>query len=607
MKKLVKLLVLGLFIGLFGLVFKSQVLADCPEGTCEAGGDCVTRAQNADNKCWYNCVDGKWKVDECPGDDPGSGQVQGDCPSGWYKEGDWYYEEASDQCKLKCTKSGQEPWWQPDEVKNGKCTKPEEEPTEPPKTSTPCSGLPSGSGEPGDHELNADESRCYWCKEDGTVMSRSNTETNPDYLYAYCNCCFVSGGKCDGCIKDPEHPGFNIVLCDARCKKSKDTINGGVVSGRFSEGSEEMRVPNCQCFCEGTWQNGATVCNGDLDKDPYSDPYSGEGAAEASGEVIIRDGEEMCGGKECIPAGEKECSSLLEYTEECIVESVEYCCKPSSGGLLPSFKLLIASLIKPVKAAPSLPDITIVVKDKESGKQWTFSVGTDGKFNFKVPGGKSYQVTISAPGYQEVVSDWNPDKNSQYWMDIKLNQSSQGEINVKQQAGSQYQLDQGWNLITPNVQTDFNAQQLLDLINQSGGSVSLINRWLGDHWQPYVLNVSQQPFDMTPGEGYALMSGNTTNFIWPGDPVTESINYQFGSGWNLVGFPKSSDQDVQSLINLLGGPSRVSEVDRWLAGAWQPFLVKTVDDQTNQYGDSFSISPHEGYFVKAEQSFSWEN
>jgi len=55
------------------------------------------------------------------------------------------------------------------------------------------------------------------------------------------------------------------------------------------------------------------------------------------------------------------------------------------------------------------------------------------------------------------------------------------------------------------------------------------------------------------------------------------------------------------------GEDKVSEIDRWFSGAWQPFVVKQLDDGAKQYGENFPLSTQEGYFIRANQEFNWSN
>lgn len=181
-----------------------------------------------------------------------------------------------------------------------------------------------------------------------------------------------------------------------------------------------------------------------------------------------------------------------------------------------------------------------------------------------------------------------------------------------------YPLLEGWNLVhfpfTPDRFTT--ASGLVKTIAQDGGYVTTVATWIHGGWQEYVQrgsDVYSADFAIVPGRAYFLRSHRQINWQVTGTPAAPAP-FRLDPGWNSVGLFLTQGQtaaDVLSTINNLKitktlpsaklAPENATEIDWWRSGNWEVFVSRIFSaDNTQVYGDNFTISPQAGYMIKAK-------
>lgn len=160
----------------------------------------------------------------------------------------------------------------------------------------------------------------------------------------------------------------------------------------------------------------------------------------------------------------------------------------------------------------------------------------------------------------------------------------------------------GWNLITLPLTAinPYQAQSLLDSINNQGGACSEIDRWLNGGWEAHIGGELFNDFDISTGDGYFIKCTQNSDWTLEGSALTSSVTLNLDAGWNLVGVPyPESGYQGQSLLDDINAQGGVcSEIDRWLNGGWDAH----VDGLP--FND-FSIVSDQGYFIKCSGASSF--
>jgi V8-like Glu-specific endopeptidase len=203
-------------------------------------------------------------------------------------------------------------------------------------------------------------------------------------------------------------------------------------------------------------------------------------------------------------------------------------------------------------------------------------------------------------------SDAGLNCSSEYYYRVRAYRSSDGQYSEYSNTASDttyacqtMNFTAGWNLITLPLQpiTPYQAQSLLDTINNQGGSCNEIDRWNNGGWESHISGETFNNFDINLGEGYFIKCAAAGNWTLEGTPLTSSIALSLSSGWNLIGVPYSSTAYVaQSLLDGIKNQGGVcSEADRWKNSGWDAHIDGLPFN-------NFEIINHEGYFIKCSQA-----
>ncbi|MDO8638166.1 MAG: hypothetical protein Q7R43_01210 [Candidatus Daviesbacteria bacterium] len=160
-------------------------------------------------------------------------------------------------------------------------------------------------------------------------------------------------------------------------------------------------------------------------------------------------------------------------------------------------------------------------------------------------------------------------------------------------------LNAGWNLVTlpalPNQA--LSASVLLDQINTQGGEAVAVSSLEDGAWKSYVkrgdkdYSDSADNFVIEPGKAYFIKALKPAKFNFVGQNFAEPVKLNLSSGWNAVGFPKTS-KDYKA-----GDLPGVGTVAFWDFGIWNTF----VKNENKDYGDNFRILNNAGYVLKIDK------
>ena len=146
-----------------------------------------------------------------------------------------------------------------------------------------------------------------------------------------------------------------------------------------------------------------------------------------------------------------------------------------------------------------------------------------------------------------------------------------------------YQLSSGWNMvgytgceITPIEEAIDNA-----LDNSAGisNTFEIIKDVRGIFWHPELGENSSLTY-LTPGEGYMMyVNGGTATTVSFSEEYCNDITYQLNSGWNMVGFTGTADNNglVEQMDAALGNGASTSNTFQVIKNASGHFWAPIID------------------------------
>jgi len=147
----------------------------------------------------------------------------------------------------------------------------------------------------------------------------------------------------------------------------------------------------------------------------------------------------------------------------------------------------------------------------------------------------------------------------------------------------EYQLSTGWNMvgytgceITPIEEAIDNA-----LDNSAGisNTFEIIKDVRGIFWHPELGENSSLTY-LTPGEGYMMyVNGGTATTVSFSEEYCNDITYQLNSGWNMVGFTGTADNNglVEQMDAALGNGASTSNTFQVIKNASGHFWAPIID------------------------------
>lgn len=163
----------------------------------------------------------------------------------------------------------------------------------------------------------------------------------------------------------------------------------------------------------------------------------------------------------------------------------------------------------------------------------------------------------------------------------------------------------GWNLFTLTAvpSKPLTASDLIQEIAKQGGYATTVSTLENDSWKSFVVrgdkNYSGENFTIEPGKAYFVKNLKKSIFLFEGQELASPIKVKLASGWNAVGFPKTSGS--HKIGDLLDSARPLSaegyEGARWESGLWDSF----VKQNAQAYGENFAIEPNRGYIIKVNK------
>jgi hypothetical protein len=137
--------------------------------------------------------------------------------------------------------------------------------------------------------------------------------------------------------------------------------------------------------------------------------------------------------------------------------------------------------------------------------------------------------------------------------------------------------------------TSYNAELLCTEINNQGGNVTEVDRWVAGGWDSHLCGLSFNNFSIEIGGGYFVKSESSVTWVFSGTAYIGQLSLALSPGWNLVSLPAGTNYTVD--INVQGGSC--TEIARWYAGGWDSHVIDLP------FND-FVIEPGKGYFIKCD-------
>lgn len=165
-------------------------------------------------------------------------------------------------------------------------------------------------------------------------------------------------------------------------------------------------------------------------------------------------------------------------------------------------------------------------------------------------------------------------------------------------------LEPGWNLVTLTAlpAQALTASGLISEIAAQGGYATTISTLVDGSWKSYVARgdkvFSNIDFALEPGKAYFVKSMQRSLFVFKGKRFDKPVNLKLSSGWNVVGFPKTSKAYTAStIIDAINVKKVLSDaIARFEAGLWDTFVKKAKEE----YGNNFDIQNNRGYILRME-------
>ncbi|MFH0937397.1 MAG: protein phosphatase 2C domain-containing protein, partial [Candidatus Daviesbacteria bacterium] len=161
-------------------------------------------------------------------------------------------------------------------------------------------------------------------------------------------------------------------------------------------------------------------------------------------------------------------------------------------------------------------------------------------------------------------------------------------------------LNAGWNLITLTTLPEkaLTASDLIQEIAQQKGWVTTVSTLENGVWKSYLMrgdkSFSLEDFVLKPGQAYFVKALKPSVFNFKGQNFIAPINLNLSSGWNAVGFPKTTQAySAAKLLDTLE-QAQADTIARWQAGLWDTFVLRN----SQGYGNDFQIAGGRGYVLK---------
>lgn len=166
-------------------------------------------------------------------------------------------------------------------------------------------------------------------------------------------------------------------------------------------------------------------------------------------------------------------------------------------------------------------------------------------------------------------------------------------------------LEPGWNLITLTAQPteQMTASNLISEIASQGGYATTVSTLVDGSWKSYVARGDKEfsnfDFVLEPGKAYFVKSIERSIFVFKGQRFDKPINLKLSSGWNTVGFPKTTKSYTASiLIDTINVRQVLADaLARFESGLWDTFVKKAKEE----YGENFDIETSRGYILRMQK------
>lgn len=185
-----------------------------------------------------------------------------------------------------------------------------------------------------------------------------------------------------------------------------------------------------------------------------------------------------------------------------------------------------------------------------------------------------------------------------------------------------YTLLDGWNFVSfPLIPQSFStASELITEAARQGAYITTVARWNNSQWEEYVQRGDQafgQDFPIEPGVAYMLRNHiHLKTWQVSGFEITSPIPLELKTGFNGVGIPYSQEEHTASTtldgINLVKGGKLTPEsenanlISRYQSGTWDVFVKRIyAEEEIEEYGHNFPITPIEGYFIRVKEKADW--
>ena len=160
------------------------------------------------------------------------------------------------------------------------------------------------------------------------------------------------------------------------------------------------------------------------------------------------------------------------------------------------------------------------------------------------------------------------------------------------QNGYCFSLQQGWNLISIPLVTNYTAESLLDEIKNQGGDCNLIQKWDGSGWQTHSYKARFNDFSIIDEDGYFIYCNSAFKWSAIGNLITEPLEKELAIGWNLVG----SRIDLENKpLNSIVKDCDISKV-----------IISDINQEWETISASTPIQPGQGYFMLCNTQGIWD-
>lgn len=321
-----------------------------------------------------------------------------------------------------------------------------------------------------------------------------------------------------------------------------------------------------------------------------------------------KSGQKICGtdGKTILVCSYKYGKWYWEYSSSCTGTTT---CTPSGQPNCTQSTSTTYSAIEPDEvffngqvSGSIISNGAITLVDPE-GKKYVTKTDAEGNYSLKVKVGQLYKVTISSPGYKDLIFDWTPTTtNKNYFADVKLEKlegPTPGSFEIKE-SDRPVKIIAGWNLLTlPLSPTEkLTAKTWLEEINLQGGQVASVSKWEDSRWETYTLDITTNDFPIEIGKAYFIKADKNSNWQMAGEEQSRPVTIDLSPGWNLIGPSKTSCQlNNQCSASVILNSTRSQIFSRFESGLWES-LAK---EDKESYGQDFKLENFRGYALKTNR------